>query len=68
MKTKKVIGLNFENFDEVVSFIKKQQVNEFTCYGKLFTFIKDNVKYDYLLHKNADRTISVVKIKMEVIK
>ena len=64
---KRIIGLKFKSFDEVVSFIKKQNVNEFTCYGKLFTFIKDDLKYDYLLKKNADGSISIVKIKTEVL-
>ena len=30
------------------------------------TLKKDNIKYDYLLEKNTDNTISVIKIKMEV--
>ena len=51
-----------------MSFIKEQNVVEFTCYGKLITFLKDNIKYDYLLEKNTDNTISVIKIKMEVFK
>ena len=61
-----IINKKFKNFDEVVSFIREQDVVQFTCYGKLITFIKDNIKYDYLLKKNTDNTISVIKIKMEV--
>ena len=63
---KSIIDKNFKNFDEVVSFIKEQNVVEFTCYGKLITFIKDNLKYNYLLEKNTDNTIRVIKIKIEV--
>ena len=61
-----IINKKFKNFDEVVIFIKEQNVVQFTCYGKLITFLKDNIKYDYLLEKNTDNTISVIKIKMEV--
>ena len=63
---KSIINEKFKNFDEVVSFIKEQNVVEFTCYGKLITFQKDNIKYDYLLEKNTDNIINVIKIKMEV--
>ena len=49
-----------------MSFIKEQNVVEFTITSKLITFLKDNIKYDYLLEKNTDNTISVNKIKMEV--
>ena len=63
---KSIINEKFKNFDEVVSFIKEQNVVEFTCFAKLITFLKDNIKYDYLLEKNTDNIINVIKIKMEV--